>query len=73
MLPLTSKVLHELITCFRQGGGVPYSRFRPAFTQVMDDNWRRIYDDQLIRGFLPAARGLPERIKLTHLYPVHPQ
>src|SRR5579859_2924633 len=63
MFPLTATILPDLITCFRQGGGVPYSRYRPQFTQVMDDNWRRIYDDQLIRGFLPAAPGLPERLR----------
>jgi SAM-dependent methyltransferase len=63
MLALAATILPDLIACFRQGGGVPYSRFRPAFTQVMDDNWRRIYDDRLIDGFLPAARGLPERLQ----------
>jgi SAM-dependent methyltransferase len=63
IFPLTAAVLPELVACFRDGGGVPYGRFRPGFTQVMDDNWRRIYDDQLIRGFLPAAMGLPERLQ----------
>jgi SAM-dependent methyltransferase len=62
MFPLAAATLPDLVRCFHHGGGVPYSRFRPHFTQVMDDNWRRIYDDQLIRGFLPAARGLPERL-----------
>ena len=63
LFPLAASILPDLIACFRQGGGVPYSRFRPAFTQVMDDTWRRIYDDQLIGGFLPAAQGLPERLR----------
>lgn len=64
MFPLTATILPDLITCFRHGGGVPYSRYRPQFTQVMDDNWRRIYDDQLIGGFLPAAPDLPERLRV---------
>jgi SAM-dependent methyltransferase len=63
MFPLTASILPDLIACFRQGGGVPYGRFRPAFTQVMDDSWRRIYDDRLIDGFLIAAKGLPERLR----------
>jgi SAM-dependent methyltransferase len=64
MYPLLAATLPDLLECFRRGGGVPYSRFRPGFTQVMDDSWRRIYDDQLIRGFLPAAPDLPGRLQL---------
>ncbi|MGH3237138.1 MAG: class I SAM-dependent methyltransferase [Streptosporangiaceae bacterium] len=41
--------------CFRDGGGVPYEAFRPQFTEAMDDLWRRIYDEQLVDGFLAAA------------------
>src|SRR3712207_7978488 len=48
--------------CFRHGGGVPYEAYRPDFTEVMDDTWRRIYDEQLVGGFLPYAPGLPERL-----------
>jgi ubiquinone/menaquinone biosynthesis C-methylase UbiE len=47
--------LPKLIACFREGGGVPYSAYRPVFTQCMDDVWRRIYDQQLISGFIAAA------------------
>src|SRR5262245_351179 len=28
----------------------------------MDDIWRRIYDEQLVDGFLPAVAGLSERL-----------
>ena len=52
------KRLPQLVECFRNGGGVPYSEFRPDFTADMDASWRRIYDQQLISGFLGAARGL---------------
>jgi SAM-dependent methyltransferase len=48
--------------CFRRGGGVPYEAYRPEFTEVMDDTWRRIYDEQLVGGFLPYAPGLADRL-----------
>jgi SAM-dependent methyltransferase len=41
---------------------VPYSEFRPDFTDYMDASWRLLYDGLLIKGFLPAAKGLPERL-----------
>ncbi len=47
------KHLSALAECFRTGGGVPYSEFRPEFTERMDDLWRRIYDEQLVDGFWP--------------------
>jgi hypothetical protein len=40
------KHLPALAECFRAGGGVPYSEFRPEFTERMDDLWRRIYHKQ---------------------------
>jgi hypothetical protein len=55
-------VVPELERCFRTGGGVPYAAFRPQFTHHMDDAWRRIYDEQLIAGFLAAVPGLTERL-----------
>ncbi len=53
----------ELEDCFRVGGGIPYSSFRPAFTQRIDDSWRRIYDDFLLSQFLPLDAELPARLK----------
>jgi SAM-dependent methyltransferase len=50
--------LQRLAACFREGGGIPYSAYRPVFTQCMDDAWRRIYDHQLVTGFIPAVDGL---------------
>lgn len=29
----------------------------------MDENWRRIYDDQLVTGFLPHVPGLTQRLE----------
>lgn len=55
--------LQRLVACFREGGGIPYSAYRPVFTQCMDDAWRRIYDHQLITGFIPAVPGLDEALR----------
>jgi len=49
--------------CFRAGGGVSYAEFRPDFTEAMDASWRLLYDGLLIKGFLPLAKGLPERLR----------
>lgn len=62
MLNHMGKHLPALVECFRSGGGVPYSAFRPEFTERMDDLWRRIYDEELLDGFLGAVPGLRERL-----------
>ncbi len=61
MLNVFGRNLPRLVGCFREGGGIPYAEFQ-GFTHAMEDTWRRIYDEHLIRGFLPAAPGLPERL-----------
>lgn len=63
MLNHFGKHLPQLMRCFREGGGVPYSAFRPEFTERMDDTWRRIYDEQLIGGFLARVDGLQKRLE----------
>ena len=55
--------LPNLIACFRSGGGIPYSAYRPVFTHCMDDIWRRIYDHQLVGGFIAAVEGLLEALR----------
>jgi SAM-dependent methyltransferase len=61
-LAMLAKRLPAVIACFRAGGGVSYSEFRPDFTEFMDASWRLLYDGLLIKAFLPAVRGLPERL-----------
>jgi SAM-dependent methyltransferase len=61
-LAMLAKRLPAVTECFRNGGGVPYAAFRPDFTEYMDASWRLLYDGLLIKGFLPAAKGLPERL-----------
>ena len=63
MLPMLSKRLPRVMESFQTGGGVSYSEYRPDFTEAMDASWRLLYDGLLIKGFLPAAKGLPERLK----------
>ena len=61
-IPHLSQHLPKVMRAFRHGGGVPYAEFRPEFTELMDDSWRRIYDDALVSGFIPRVAGLPERL-----------
>jgi SAM-dependent methyltransferase len=63
MLPMLSKRVPRVIESFRAGGGVSYAEYRPDFTEAQDASWRLLYDGLLIKGFLPLAKGLPERLK----------
>jgi len=62
VLAMVAKRLPRVVECFRSGGGVPYSEYRPDFTDYQDASWRLLYDGLLIKGFLPLAKGLPERL-----------
>lgn len=55
--------LSKLTACFREGGGIPYSAYRPVFTQCMDDVWRRIFDQMLVSGFIGTVKGLPDQLR----------
>jgi 2-polyprenyl-3-methyl-5-hydroxy-6-metoxy-1,4-benzoquinol methylase len=59
---LLGRHVQEIVTAFREGGGVPYERFRPDFTDVMDQLSRGLLDGQLIDGVLPATGDLPDRL-----------
>lgn len=61
-LAMLAKRLEAVTVCFSSGGGVPYAAYRPDFTEFMDASWRLLYDGLLIKGFLPAVKGLPERL-----------
>lgn len=52
-VPAVSRTLVE-------GGGIPYSAYRPAFTTCMDQIMRRVYDDALLDGYIGQVPGLPE-------------
>ena len=55
--------LPQLVRCFRDGGGIPYSAYRPVFTQCMDDTWRRIFDQHLVGSFIGAVQGMTEALQ----------
>lgn len=63
MIVHMSKHVAALAHCFEHGGGVGYDAFRPEFTSCMDDVWRRIFDEQLIDGFLGRVEGLDDRLR----------
>src|SRR3989441_2175777 len=51
-LPMLARRLPRIVECFRNGGGVPYSEYRPDFTEFMDPSWALLYDRLPIKGFL---------------------
>ncbi len=53
----------KLAGCFRAGGGIPYSAYRPVFAQRMDDVWRRVYDQHLVGGFIGVVNGLADEVR----------
>jgi len=63
MINHLGSLLPKHVACFRAGGGIPYSAYRPVFTQCMDDVWRRIYDQQLVSGFIDVVEGLTGRLQ----------
>ncbi|MBB4933161.1 SAM-dependent methyltransferase [Lipingzhangella halophila] len=52
----------RVASAFREGGGVPYSEYRPEFTNVMDSVSRNFFDEHLVERVVPLAPGLPERL-----------
>lgn len=56
------KHVHEVARAFRDGGGVPYSAYRPEFTDLMDQIGRTLYDTTLVDGYLPLVEGLAGRL-----------
>ena len=48
----------EVADAARHGGGVPYERFRPDFTEVMDGLSREVFDQHLIDAIVPLAPEL---------------
>ena len=65
MLRALGGALPDLERCFAAGGGLPHAVFAPHFAAAgaqPGDTWRRIYDEQLVDGFLGAVPGLPARL-----------
>jgi 2-polyprenyl-3-methyl-5-hydroxy-6-metoxy-1,4-benzoquinol methylase len=61
-IPLLSQVEQQVIGCFREGGGVPYSEF-PRFHRLMAEMSGVVFDAALVDVVLPLVDGLPERLR----------
>lgn len=57
------KHLLQVAESFRHGGGVPYSEFRPEFTDVMDAASRSTFDELLIDQWLPLVPTVRDRLR----------
>ena len=59
---LLAQYVGDVAIAFRNGGGVPYERYRPGFTDAMDAANRGSFDGQLLSGILPLTGDLPSRL-----------
>lgn len=58
-----AKFVRPVAAAFRDGGGVPYSAYRPEFTDVMDALNRPLFDRLLVDAIVPLAPGLADRLR----------
>ena len=59
---LLARVEDQIVRCFTQGGGVPYSQF-PAFQALMAEDSAAVNDAALLDVILPLVPGLPDRLR----------
>jgi SAM-dependent methyltransferase len=57
------KHLEQVAESFRHGGGVPYSEFRPEFTDVMDAASRSTFDELLVEHWLALVPAVVDRLR----------
>jgi hypothetical protein len=55
-------VEHQIVGCFRNSGGVPYSAY-PRFHQIMAEESAGVFDAVLVDGILPLLDRLPDRLR----------
>ena len=60
---LLAKHIQPVATAFREGGGVPYTAYRPEFTDVMDGLARGTFDGALVGGVVALVSGLADRLQ----------
>jgi 2-polyprenyl-3-methyl-5-hydroxy-6-metoxy-1,4-benzoquinol methylase len=60
-IPLLAAVEQEVVECFRQGGGVPYSSYERFHTLMAEDS-ATVHDASLIDGILPLVPGARDRL-----------
>lgn len=61
-LALFGSVEDEVVESFRNGGGVPYSRF-PKFQQLMAQESAQVFDATLVNVTLPLIPGIVARLQ----------
>ncbi len=61
-IPLMAEVEQQIVGCFRNGGGVPYSEF-PRFHTMAAEHSGQVFDATLIDMVLPLVDGLPEWLR----------
>lgn len=61
-LPLMAQVEDEVVACFAEGGGVPYSRFH-RFHEVMAELSADTNDAALLDRIVPLVPGLAEQLR----------
>lgn len=61
MLQRLDAVSPQVERCLVDGGGVPYAAY--AALGPMGEQWRPIYDEHLVSGFLGAVDGLDARLR----------
>lgn len=59
---LLALVEDQIVDCFRNGGGVPYSAY-PKFQAVMAEDSGAVHDAALIEVILPLVPGLTDRLE----------
>lgn len=60
-IALLGEVEQQVLACFHQGGGLPYSEY-PRFHTVMAERSGEVFDTALIDVVVPLVDGLPERL-----------
>jgi SAM-dependent methyltransferase len=61
-LALMGEVEQQVVRCFREGGGVPYSAY-PRFQALQAQESARVYDAALVDTIVPLVPGLTERLR----------
>lgn len=61
-IPLLAQVEEQIIECFRNGGGVPYSAY-PRFHEVMAEESDQTTRSALLNSILPLVPGLIEKLE----------
>jgi SAM-dependent methyltransferase len=61
-IALMGEVEQQIVECFRNGGGVPYSAY-PRFQALQAEETARVYDTALVDTIVPLAPGLTERLR----------